>query len=245
LVREVLHATFEHHAYPAHVHEDWTVLLIDDGAVSYQLGRSTHQAVPGSITLLPPDVPHDGRSAVSGQPFRKRVLYLDRTWLPAETTRAAYARPSLQDPGALATLVHLHGALQSPGAAMVAEHGVLTLREMVRSHLGTPASTARDVPLARRLRELLDAHLTEPFTIAGAAQILTVHPSHLVRSFTNAYGIAPHRYLTGRRVDYARRLLLQGHSPANAAVQAGFYDQAHLTRHFRRVLGTTPGAFVA
>ncbi|WP_448059345.1 helix-turn-helix domain-containing protein [Cellulomonas hominis] len=72
-----------------------------------------------------------------------------------------------------------------------------------------------------------------------------MHPSHRVRAFSQAYGIAPHRYVTGRRVDRARRLLLDGLSPAQTAVAVAFHVQAHLTRHFRRVLGTTPGAFAA
>ena len=58
-----------------------------------------------------------------------------------------------------------------------------------------------------------------------------------------AYGIAPYAYVTGQRVDRARRLLLDGRSASEAAVEAGFHDQAHLTRHFKRVLGTTPGVF--
>ncbi|MGY1840981.1 MULTISPECIES: helix-turn-helix domain-containing protein [unclassified Modestobacter] len=58
------------------------------------------------------------------------------------------------------------------------------------------------------------------------------------------HGLPPRRYLTGRRVDRARRLLLAGVPPAEVATAAGFYDQAHLTRHFRRMLGTTPAAYV-
>ena len=81
--------------------------------------------------------------------------------------------------------------------------------------------------------------------MAEAAGRLGAHPVHLVRSFTAAYGIAPHAYLIGRRVDAARRLLLDGHGGAQAAVAAGFYDQAHLTRVFRRYVGTTPGRYAA
>lgn len=82
LVREVLHATFEHHAYPAHTHGDWTVLLIDDGAVAYELDRAKHHAEPAAITVLPPHVPHDGRSAIDGRPFRKRVITSTRSGCP-------------------------------------------------------------------------------------------------------------------------------------------------------------------
>ncbi|MGO4144240.1 helix-turn-helix transcriptional regulator [Paenarthrobacter sp. YAF11_1] len=107
------------------------------------------------------------------------------------------------------------------------------------------SSPSRDASVARQLREMLDDRLFESFTIAEAAQLLGAHPSHLVRAFSKAYGIAPYRYVTGRRVDRARRLLLDGRPASVAAVEAGFHDQSHLTRHFRRVLGTTPGAFTA
>ena len=101
----------------------------------------------------------------------------------------------------------------------------------------------RDRPLARRLRDLLDARVVEGVGLAEAARLLGAHPTHLVRAFGREFGIAPHRYLTGRRVDRARRLLLAGERPADAAVAVGFHDQSHLTRHFRRLLGTTPAAY--
>ena len=70
--------------------------------------------------------------------------------------------------------------------------------------------------------------------------MLHAHPTHLVRAFTKAHGLPPHRYLTGRRIDQARRLLLAGRRPVEVAVELGFHDQAHLTRHFVRHVGTTP-----
>ncbi len=69
------------------------------------------------------------------------------------------------------------------------------------------------------------------------------HPTHLVRAFSGAFGIAPHQYVMSRRVDLARRLLLGGQPPGEVATAAGFYDQPHLTRHFKRVVGTTPGRY--
>ncbi|MEV7663020.1 AraC family transcriptional regulator [Paenarthrobacter sp. NPDC089316] len=242
-VREVLHATFEHHSYPSHTHADWTVLLIDQGAVTYDLDRTEHLAAPASITLLPPHVPHDGRSAVGGKAFRKRVLYLSEDWLPGEAADAAASQPTLLDPSAVSLVNGIHAALASPADAMAAECGVLALQESVRAHLGPAHSPAHDAPLARQLREMLDDRLFDSFTIAEAASILGAHPGHLVRAFSKAYGIAPYRYVTGRRVDRARRLLLDGVPASEAAVESGFHDQSHLTRHFRRVLGTTPGTF--
>ena len=111
--------------------------------------------------------------------------------------------------------------------------------------MGATTGTTGDLPLARRLREPLDDRFTQSFTIAEAAHLLGAHPSHLARTFAHAYGIPPHRYVTGRRVGLARHLLLDGTSPADAAFAVDFHDQARLTRHFRHVLGTTPGTFAA
>jgi AraC-like DNA-binding protein len=244
-VREVLHATFDRHAYPAHTHDDWTVLLIDDGAVTYDLDRTAHHATPATVALLPPGVPHDGRSAIPGRGFRKRVLYLESGWLPGRAADAAARRPELLDPAATTVVRRVHAALGSPGDAMAAEHGVLELARTVLDRSPGARRAAPDAPLARRLRQMLDERLTETFTLAEAGELLGAHPSHLVRVFSQTYGIAPHRYVTGRRVDRARRLLLRGQTPAESAIAAGFHDQAHLTRHFRRILGTTPGVFSA
>jgi AraC-like DNA-binding protein len=53
----------------------------------------------------------------------------------------------------------------------------------------------------------------------------------------------PHRYLTARRVERARRLLLDGQSPGAVAAATGFYDQAHLARHFKKLVGVPPGRY--
>jgi AraC-like DNA-binding protein len=120
---------------------------------------------------------------------------------------------------------------------MAAEHWLLAAREAVLAHTGTVSVPVRDVPLARRLRAVLDDRFAESLTIAAVADGLGAHPSHLVREFSRAYGMAPHRYLVARRVDAAPRLLVDGCRPAEAAARTGFHDQAHLTRHFRRVWG--------
>ncbi len=243
LVREVLTATFERHAYPAHTHDAWTVLFINEGAVAYTLDGASHHAVPATITLLPPHVPHDGRTAERGRPFRKRVLYLEESWLATEAIGAAVARPLMAHSGATRILEGIHRALRVPGDEMAAESGILALGTVAREHLGGAVATATDAPLARKLRAMLDDRYSESFTITDAARALGVHPSHLVRVFSAAYGIPPHRYVTARRVDRARRLLGVGRPAAAVAAEVGFHDQAHMNRHFRRVLGTTPGAF--
>ncbi len=113
-VSEVLHAHFTDHSYPAHVHEQWTVLLVDSGGVDYTLDHTRQQAVTGRVTVLPPYVSHDGRAASPGG-FDKRVLYVDDRWLPERLTGAAVRSPTLDDPALAQSVSELHLVLGSVG----------------------------------------------------------------------------------------------------------------------------------
>ena len=90
---------------------------------------------------------------------------------------------------------------------------------------------------------MIDDRVTVGVSLAEASSVLGATETHLVRAFSREHGIAPHQYLTGRRLDRARHLLLAGRSAAETAADVGFYDQAHLTRHFKRLLGIAPGAY--
>lgn len=244
-VLEVFHAHFVEYAYPMHVHDTWTLLIVDDGAVRYDLDRHERGTPHDTVTLLPPHVPHNG-SPATPDGFRKRVLYLDSTHLGDELIGAAVDRPDLRDPLLRLRVGQLHGALVRAGEEFEAASRLALVAERLRTRLratdvNRPARV--DPPLARRLRELLDERLVDGIALDEAARLTHAHPAHLVRAFSAAFGMPPHRYLTARRVDLARRLLLDGLPVGEVATATGFYDQAHLTRHFRKLVGVPPGRY--
>ncbi|MET7450805.1 AraC family transcriptional regulator [Streptomyces sp. NPDC005574] len=244
-VVEVFHAHFTEYAYPMHVHDAWTLLIVDDGAVRYDLDRHEHGTPHDTVSLLPPHVPHNG-SPATPHGFRKRVLYLDDSRLGTDLVGAAVDAPDLRDPVLRRRVGRLHTAMTHPGDELEAESRLTLIAERLRAVLrpATGAGTPRPDPaLARRLRELLDEHVVDGIGLEEAAGLVHAHPAHLVRAFSGAYGIAPHQYLTSRRVDRARRLLLDGRPPGEVATATGFFDQSHLTRHFRKLVGVTPGRY--
>ena len=245
-VAEVFHAHFIDHAYPPHTHDAWSLLIIDDGAVRYDLDRHQHGALRSLVTLLPPHVAHDGKAATAAG-FRKRVLYLDTDMLGEELIGRAVDRPGWTDPVLRRRIHELHLVLARPGEGLQAQSRLALIRErlgqQLRGLVPDQPPPHRDPGLADRLRQLLDQRVTTGLSLDEAATLLHSHPAHLVRAFTKAHGVPPHRYLTGRRIEVARRLLLAGQRPAEVATAAGFYDQAHLNRHFTRMLGTTPARF--
>jgi AraC-like DNA-binding protein len=216
-VVEVFHARMTSHVYPMHTHEAWTLLIIDDGMVRYDLDRHEHGALDQLVTLL-----------------------------PASLTGPAVDRPLVSDPLLRQRIHQLHRVLSQPGEEFEAENRLAFITERLRGHLSRPGQgnpRQLDAGVAQDLRELLDTRFREKVTLREASLALHAHPAHLVRMFSREFGISPHQYMTSRRVDLARRLLLDGMPPGLTAAEAGFCDQSHLSRHFTHILGTSPGRY--
>jgi AraC-like DNA-binding protein len=111
----------------------------------------------------------------------------------------------------------------------------------------TPVTQARGgLPPAamRRVREHVETHLSESIDVAELAAIAGLSVFHFARQFKQSAGIAPHHYLIKRRVERAREMLAcTDFSLSEIAIATGFSDQSHFARHFRQMLGTTPGQF--
>jgi AraC-like DNA-binding protein len=244
-VAEVLHARFTDHAYPMHAHDTWTLLIVDDGAVRYDLHHHERFASRDLVTILPPHVPHDGAPATSAG-FRKRVIYLENSHLSGRLIGRAVDGPAFPDRPLRRMISALHGALREPFPSLRAESLLALLTDGVRAHLGNQALVReRDMRAAYLFRDLLEARVPDGVSLDEAGRVLHFNPSHLVRAFSREFGMSPHQYLTSRRVDEARRLILSGEPLSSVARSSGFYDQPHLARNFKRILGVSPGAFAS
>ncbi len=94
-----------------------------------------------------------------------------------------------------------------------------------------------------RARDYLVAHLSENVALGKLASLAGLDSFAFLRGFSRAYGLPPHAWLVQERVRRAQALLRAGLLPAEVAAEVGFSDQSHLTRHFKRILGFTPGSY--
>jgi AraC family transcriptional regulator len=93
-------------------------------------------------------------------------------------------------------------------------------------------------------RQMLDRDFRERLTSAQIAQTVGVHPVYLAQTFQKFFGCGVIEYLLRRRIAFAcRELRNTDISMADLAVAAGFYDQGHFSRTFKRLVGITPSAY--
>jgi transcriptional regulator GlxA family with amidase domain len=96
----------------------------------------------------------------------------------------------------------------------------------------------------RRVREFVEANLSESINLARLASIAGLSLYHFARAFKQSASVTPHQYLVERRVARAQEMLTRTSlSVSEIALATGFSDQSHFARHFRQTLGMTPAQF--
>jgi AraC family transcriptional regulator len=99
-------------------------------------------------------------------------------------------------------------------------------------------------PWLGRAQEFVHQHRFDRLTISAIAKVADVHPAHLARAFRRQLGSSVAGYVRRLRLEWAAHQLDTGELPiCDLALQAGFADQSHFTRAFKRYAGMTPGAY--
>jgi AraC-like DNA-binding protein len=240
-------ANFRRFAFPRHVHETFSIGLIERGTNRFAHRGERRVAPVGTLCAVNPDEAHTGEADADGWAYVN--VYLDEAvvrrllGLPPSATVGLRGNV-LDDRGVVAAMRALAALLRDPDSEPSARECELArfVAELARfadaSHPGARPSSAK----LARARALLASVSDRPVSVGDIAAEVGVGTAHLVRSFSRAYGISPYAYHLSRRVAAAQRLIAAGTPVAQVARATGFADQAHLTRHVRRLLGATPGA---
>ncbi|MEU5879647.1 AraC family transcriptional regulator [Spirillospora sp. NPDC047279] len=249
---DLLRARFITHRFGRHVHESYNFSVIEQGVEEFEHRGTLLRAGPGSIVVVNPDTVHTGQ-AVHPEGWVYRGMYPSAD-LVAEVAAELGMPPGtpyfpetvLDDPEAARLLSAAHRAGEHGDALAASSLLRSALAGMLRRHAdrAPPGDLAAAVPPAvHAAREILHARLVDPPSLEELAAAVGMRPFPLLRAFRAATGLPPHAYLNQIRVREARRLLDGGDPLAAVAAQAGFADQSHLTRHFKRSLGVPPGAY--
>ncbi|NBE54134.1 helix-turn-helix domain-containing protein [Streptomyces sp. YC537] len=249
---DLLRARYVRHAFPRHSHEGYVFGAVSGGVEDVVLPDRTVHAMPGSVVMLNPEVPHAARAGVP-EGWAYSTLYPSAdvvAEIAAETTAirgtVGFAEVDVLDPQGAHLIREVHRAAEE-GNALAADSVLRLLVARLLSRYGS-SLPSRTLPSAgcrnaARARAVLEERMAEPPSLEALATELGTSPFALLRAFKQQYGMPPHTWLTNARVRRARALLDAGTAPAEAAVAVGFTDQPHLNRHFTRIVGVPPGAY--
>jgi AraC-like DNA-binding protein/quercetin dioxygenase-like cupin family protein len=237
------------HHFPRHSHDQFGIGVIVSGAQRSWSGVGQVSASAGDVIMVNPGEMHDG-VPLDSNGRRWHMIYIDPALvareLKEETTRPVeIVHPVAQDPLLAHLFARLFACLTAASSEPLArdERLLLSLMRIVRRHGMERPSASGPSPSVAKAIQRLDSAPETPVSLAELAALSGVSRFQLLRAFAREVGITPHAYLVQRRVRLARQLLAKGQTPVQAAMQAGFADQSHLTRAFVRQIGVTPSRY--
>lgn len=241
----LIQGTFRAFAFPRHMHDGYSIGLIERGVNRFQCRGGKWEAKAGSLCVVNPDEIHTGEADCEGWSYTN-------LFVPPEALSEALGYDSLSPPCfkdhvftdalAMQHFVNLTKASLSGSGSMAINCAYALLLARLGQIADVPVKDklASEVSLSR-VKDMLDSVCDRAVTLTELAEAADMNTFHLVHSFTAAFGISPYAYHLNRRMLHAQRMMETGTSVAEVAFNTGFSDQAHFTRHFRRFLGVTPG----
>ncbi|PXX37803.1 AraC family transcriptional regulator [Undibacterium pigrum] len=247
---ERIEAYFAGNAYAMHRHDTYAIGTTLAGVQSFVYRGSTRHSLRGGTIVLHPDEAHDGQAG-TGDGFHYRMIYVEPALI--QKILGGQALPFIKhgissDPRLhVATLPLLQAmnqpldALEEQDALFDLAHAMLACSDIITNSSGSTGKALHfDYRAAESAREYMHSALTDNISLED----LAVHSGRdrwsLSRDFRLLFGTSPYRYLTMRRLDLVKSLLMQGHTLVNAALAAGFSDQSHMSKHFVKAFGLTP-----
>jgi AraC family transcriptional regulator len=236
-----LSATTSAEAVEEHSHDDAHFVLATHGRyLTTAWGPETEGPV---LVYNPPGVIHRDRFVETGGYFLA-VSFEAPVWRELSEASRRVAADALRLTGPVAR----RAALRLTRTLLSREADPVTLESLgleLASQAMAPIGDGHHPPpwLATAETFLADS-FDRPIAIADLARAAGVHPVHLARGYRRWLGAAPGERLRTRRLERAADLLMRGRdSIGQIALAAGFCDQSHLNRQFRRAYGVTPGEF--
>ncbi len=216
--------------YPEHSHvSTYTASLVLSGALRLEAGGATTVHGPDDIFVIPPYEPH----ALSASGDCETVTLC----VGGDLLRALSGGEACSPINCLRAL---SGAF--PALSDVLSAGFRRMLDRLVSSVRAPGRRERDFVAAVEQRLLL--HPEESLDLESFAEALHVSRFHLLREFKRSVGLPPHKFQMQNRIRKARKMMLDTSLPlTEVALAAGFYDQSHFIRCFRKLAGMTPSGF--
>jgi AraC-like DNA-binding protein len=234
-------------------HEHYIVCMLTKGSADWHYRGRTHSACDRCYVLMEPGETHVNLAIPRPQTYT--VLQIS----PAKIEQLAaeigvphnphFALAQASSPAIIRAFELLVATVANSDTALEQQsHFALLMRLVLGNCIerAIPCNdrepTAHCAPI-ERAKMYLRERFNEPVTLDELSTAVGLSRFHLLRSFTKRVGIPPHAYQIRVRIERARRLLRAGVPLAVASTDVGFADQSHFTRHFKKVMYSTPGGY--
>lgn len=227
----------------SHAHEQANFCMALEGGCTELYAGRTQEYKPFTLGFLPPHQTHSLKS--SGGGMRAFSVEIAPHWLERMRECSLNMEDSVYCSGGvlISLLIKLYHEFQNIDAASPLAVEGLAL-EMLAEVSRYQVRESKPPRWLKQARDIMNEQFSACLSLDVIAQEVGVHPVHLARTFRNFYRCSVGEYMRVVRIEYACRKMTVSSTPLiEIALTAGFSDQSHFTRIFKRLKGMTPAKY--
>ena len=239
-----------------HIHSGHVLWLNSEGGEHFNVQGTASILQPGSISVIEPGIVHSNQPATKNKRHLRSLyleedffLYLEKLVTGSSTQKYSLPTKTFENKGYWRDAIALHEAIITDEDKLLIEELSVSLFTQIRDlqfgslHINHVSHKRDD--RVKTIIDFMTAHLGMEISLETLAEIANCTSYHVIRLFKKTVGMSPHAYLVQMRLERAREFIDGGRSITEAALNAGFSDQSHLTRRFKKRYGLTPGIYGA
>ncbi|RUR40821.1 helix-turn-helix transcriptional regulator [Vreelandella populi] len=240
--------------YALHSHEHWSLGAVTAGRSTFQYRDAAYAISAGDLVLMNPHWVH-ACNPIQNEPWAYLMLYVDTQWLTdlryragllafpewLDIKTAVISKPRLFDRYlAMADcLLNSQRRICEKQAALV-DYLLEVMHALDQTHDQSQHKAPEEL---RAVAEYMNVNAACELSLDKICDFSGYSAGHLIRAFKQHYGLTPHAYLINRRIQLGQQELKQGKPIVEAALNAGFNDQPHFQRTFKRLVAATPNQY--
>ncbi|MEZ4631803.1 MAG: AraC family transcriptional regulator [Deinococcales bacterium] len=237
---ELFDAAISKRYFPKHLHNNYTICLTYEGVGEIWSQRGLIRLYPGSLSLINPEEVHAG-GAYKGDFWRYRVIYLDRELVEKFLPEGLVFEETLLENGPLnSSFEKCFRQLAEDRHTLAVDEALVKLLEALKPVSDSTPKPSKELSTIAKARDYLRENYFDSISVSELAKNVGLSANYLIRAFRKAVGLPPHAYQMQLRIEEARQALKSSKPIAQVALDAGFFDQSHFARLFKRFFGVTP-----
>ncbi|HDZ45581.1 hypothetical protein LCGC14_0096920 [marine sediment metagenome] len=240
--------------YALHSHAHWSLGAVTAGKSTFSYRDATYQISAGDLVMMNPHWVH-ACNPIENQPWAYVMLYVDAEWLSQLRYQMGLLdAPHWQDIAtAVITQPELFAGYGDMAACLLDEHQAIEGKQVVLTDYlvrvmqmlaqESPAVLPQASSTLDQVAVYLRTNCSADVSLEGLCQQFGYSEGHLIRAFKQRFGLTPHAYLINQRIQLGQKALKRGLPIVEAALNAGFNDQPHFQRTFKRLVAATPNQY--
>lgn len=253
---EILHAHYKRHSFVPHAHKGYAFGIIEDGLeiIDSDSGKNI-QLTRGDIVSLNPGEIHTGRPGCENG-WVYRMIYPSAEFVCGVAAEIGgrvsgvpcFSQCKISDPDLFNQFRAAHLSLLCPTSTKLESHAKLfhVISQLIIRHSECVPPLSERAPrfsMIDKVVEFITENYAEAISLNEISAVAGVGRFHLCRAFKRKIGVPPHAYQIQLRIERAKAMMMAGTPISQVSSMVGFYDQSHFNRHFKRIVGVSPGSF--